>query len=241
MQQFKIRKDGFKEIRNQILIRTIPLILIAATAGIIISSVNSGEKDSEIILPIFIPLVVLAVGFGLYRGVNRQKELFESYTLNFTNNHVTREQLNTPEISIDFNDIKEIVKNRNGSFTIIGMSRTDLICVPSQIENYDQVVERLIQIRPISGKSNSQSLQKYQGILVILVIGLMVCVYTVTNKVIVAVAGTLLLGLAVWSVFEVKKSKNIDDKTKRGMRWIWFVMAAVIVIMVMKLTGNYYN
>jgi hypothetical protein len=82
MQTFKIRQDGFKEIKKQLLIRTLPIMLIAVTVGIAISSMNSKDKAGDVnVLPIIIPLAAVSVGFGLYRGVNRQKSLFESYTL----------------------------------------------------------------------------------------------------------------------------------------------------------------
>jgi hypothetical protein len=239
MQQFKIRQDGFKEIKKQMLVRTIPIILIVATGGIVISSVNSKNKADDInVLPYVIPLIAVSVGFGLYRGVNRQKGLFESYTLTFTSNLITREQLNTPTISIYFNDIYEIIKNRNGSFTIRGKGVTDIISVPTQIENYPQLQETLSQLKSISTKSNDHFLQKYRSILAIFAVGLMVCVYTLTNKIIVALSGALLVGLMLWSFFEVYRSKNIDSKTKRGMWWVLLVLASVIGVMVMKLTGQ---
>lgn len=91
MQIFKIRQDGFKEIKKQMLIRTLPIMLIAVTIGIVISSINPKDKADVNVLPIIIPLIEVAVGFGLYRGLNRQKTLFDSYTLTVTNNLITRE------------------------------------------------------------------------------------------------------------------------------------------------------
>ena len=239
MQQFKISQDGFKEIKKQMLIRAIPLMLIALTVGIVIGTVNSKEKTKEInVLPFVIPFCAVVIGLGLYRGVNRQKGLFDSYTLTFTNNLITREQLNTQTISIYFNDIKEIVKNRNGSFTIKGKDVTDMIVVPSQIENYGKLQEILVQLKPFATKSNDHFLQKYSSILGILTLGLMLCVYTVTNRIVVVLSGTLLIGLMLWSFFEVQRSKNIDNKTKRSMWWVLIVLASIIAIMIMKLTGQ---
>ena len=221
------------------LIRIIPIMLIAVTAGIVISSINSKDKSADInVWPYVIPLIAASLGFGLYRGVNRQKRLFESYTLTFSNNLITREQLNTPTISIYFNDIKEIVKNRNGSITIRGKNVTDVISVPSQIEDYSQLQDTLTQIKSFSTKSNDHFLEKYRGIISLLTIGLMLSVYTVTNKIIVVLSGTLLVGLMIWSLFEVRRSKNIDSKTKRGMWWVLLVLASVIAVMIMKLTGQ---
>jgi hypothetical protein len=239
MQQFKTREDGFKEIKKQLLIRTLPIILVAVTVGIVIGSVNSKNKETDInILPFFIPLAALSVGFGLYRGVNRQKDLFDSFTLTLTNNLITREQLNTPTISIYFNEIKEIRKNRNGGFTVKGKNPTDTINIPPQMENYSELEKSLNKIIPITTKSSEPILQKYRSLLSLLSIGLMLCVYTVTNKTLVAISGTLLVGLMTWSFYEVRKSKNIDSKTKQVSWWVLVVLVSVIAVIIMKLTGQ---
>lgn len=111
MQVFKIRQDGFKEIRKKMLLRSIPMLLIAGAVGIVISTMNSKQTEDDVnVLPIVIPLAVSALGFGLYSGINRLKASYESYTITIADNLITREQLNTPTISIYFNDIKEIIR-----------------------------------------------------------------------------------------------------------------------------------
>jgi hypothetical protein len=238
MQTFKIRQDGFKEIKKQMLIRTIPIVLIAVTVGIVISPINSKDKAEDInILPIIIPLVAASVGFGLYRGVNRQKALFESYTLTITNNLITREQLNTPTISIYFNDIKEIAKHKNGSFTIKGKDAVDLIGIPAQIDDYTQLETALQQIQPIVAKNQVSFIERYQSLTGLVTVGLMLCVYTVNNKIIVALTGSTLLALMIWSFIKIRGSKNIDSKTKRSVWWVALVLASVIAVMFFKLTG----
>ena len=220
------------------LIRTLPIMLIAVTVGITISSINSKDKTAEVnVLPIIIPFIAVVVGFGLYRGVNRQKGLFESYQLTLTNNLITREQLNTPTISIYFNDIKEIVKNKNGSFIVKGKDPTDLIMIPAQIDNYSDLEKTLNEIKQIATQLDKSFLQKYSIALTMLTLGLMFCVYTLTNKIFVAVCGTILVGILSWSFYEVRKSKNIDAKTKRGMWWVLIVLASIIGVVIMKLFG----
>jgi len=238
MQIFKIRQDGFKEIKKQMLFKTFPIMLIAVTVGILISSINSKDKGADInVLPIIIPLIAGAVGFGLYRGVNRQKALFESYTLTITNNLVTREQLNTPTISIYFNDIKEIAKHKNGSFSIKGKETVDLIGIPAQIDDYSQLETALQQIQPIIVKDKVSFLQKYQSLTGVVTGGLMLCVYTVNNKLIVGLTGSALVALMVWSFIKIRSSKNVDSKTKRSVWWVVLVFASVIAVMIFKLTG----
>lgn len=238
MQTFKIRQDGFKEIKKQMLIRTIPIMLIAGTFGILISSINSKDKATDVnVMPFVIPLIAVSIGIGFYRGMNRQKALFDSYTLTITNNLITREQLNTPTISIYFNEIKEIVKNKNGSFIIKGRDATDLIGIPSQIDNYAQLETTLQNIQPIAVKDKISFLQKYQSLSGLLVLGLMFCVYTVNNKIVVALTGIALVALTIWSFIKIRANKNVDSKTKKSLWWIFIVLASVILVMIFKLTG----
>jgi len=238
MQIFKIREDGFKEIRKKMLQRSIPLLLIAGAVGITISTINSKQEKNDVnVLPIIIPVMAVALGFGIYRGVNRQKGLFESYTLTITNNLITREQQNTPTISIYFNDVKEIAKHKNSSFTIKGKETVDLIGIPAQIENISQLETALQQIQPIVVKDKVSFMEKYQSLTGLVTLGLMLCVYTVSNKIIVALTGTALVALMVWSFIKIRSSKNVDSKTKRSVWWVVLVLASVIAVMIFKLTG----
>ncbi|MFY7826890.1 MAG: hypothetical protein ACOVQ4_07185 [Flectobacillus sp.] len=239
MEQFKIRQDGFKEIRNMMLLKATPISLIAAFGGLLLSHFNTNEQQSNVnVFPYVIPMILGALAFGLYRSINRQKEIFESYRLRIDDNGITREQLNTPTITIKSAEVSEIIKNSNGSFTIKGKSFVDIIGVPSQIDNYEKLEKALANIKQISTKNSEPYLQKFRGILSILLIGLMALVYISKDKIIVGISGTVLLAMLGYSVYEVQKSKNIDSKTKKGMWWLIFVIASLIVGMYYKLTGQ---
>ena len=239
MQQFKIRQDGFKEIRKAILIKTIPISLLTAFGGLAISHfTTSGLQGDVNVFPFIIPIILGALAFGLYRGINRQKEIFDSYRLTLDNNGITREQHNTPTINISKADLSEIIKNPNGSFTIKGNSTVNVIGVPSQIDDYENLEISLAEIRQISTKTNEPFLQKFRALLSILVIGLMASVYMSKDKIIVGISGTVLLVVLGYSFFEVQRSKNVDSKTKKGMWWLILVTASIIGVMLYKLTGQ---
>ena len=56
MEQFKIRQDGFKEIRKALLIKAIPISLLAIFGGLAISYINTnGQQNIVNILPFVIP------------------------------------------------------------------------------------------------------------------------------------------------------------------------------------------
>jgi hypothetical protein len=239
MEQFKIRKDGFKEIRKVMLVKAIPILLFATSGGLAIAYLNSNEEQSDVnVFPFVIPLMLGALAFGLYRGVNRQKEIFDSYVLTLDNNCITREQHNTQTITISNNGIIDIIKNSNGSFTIEGNSTVNVISIPSQIEDYEKLEKLLFEIRQISTIESKPFLQKFNALFSILTIGLMAAVYISKDKIIVSVAGTVLLPILGYSLFEVQRSKNIDRKTKKGMWWLILVIISIIGVMYLKLTGQ---
>lgn len=238
MQTFKIRQDSFNEIRKKALIRTIPVLIIAGAVGITISVIDTRQNETDVnVLPFIISVAVFVLGFGLYRGINRQKALFDSYTLIITSNLITREQLNTPTISIYFNDIKGIFKHKDGSFTIKGKDTSDLIFIAAQIDDYSQLETSLQNIQPIVTRDKVGFFEKYQSLSGLLTIGLMLCVYTINNKIIVALTGTALIALMIWSFIKIRSSKNVDSKTRKGTWWVLVVLISVIAVMISKLAG----
>jgi hypothetical protein len=236
MEQFKLRQDGFKEIRKAMLIKAIPISLLAAFGGLAIGYFNaSGQQSNLNTIPFVIVLVIGALAFGLYRGVKRQKEIFDSYVLTIDSNGIKRDQHNTPAITISNADISEIVKNSNGSFTIKGNSMVNVIGVPAQINDYQKLEKLLMEIKIISENKNLPILQRFSGLISILTIGLMAAVYISKEKLIVGMCGTTLLIVMGYSFFEVQRSKNVDSKTKKGMWWLILVAASIIATMYYKL------
>jgi hypothetical protein len=132
--------------------------------------------------------------------------------------------------------VQEIVKHKNGSFTIRGKESQNLIIVPAQIDNYEQLEISLQQIHPITTKAKGAYKQKIQALLSIVAVGSMICVYTVMNKVLVGIAGTLFAVLSIWGLITIQRSKNIDRKSK-NMMWIsLIVILSVIGVTIMKLS-----
>jgi hypothetical protein len=176
-----------------------------------------------------------AVFFGLYRGMRRVKKAYESYELTISENLIAREQQNTPTIAIYLTEVREIIKRRNKGFIVRGKTLNDMILIPAQIENYDQLEAALDHIKPVTTKGITTSALKLQVVLSLVAVGSMMCVYSVENKFIVGTAATLFAAFYIYSFIQTQKSKNVDYKTKR-IRWVLLlVVASVIGTAVMKL------
>jgi len=236
MQEFRIKQEALKEIRKQSMRKTLPVLLIIMVIALAFSSLTSKDKGPDIYsLLIAAPLVGTILGFSFYRGLKRQQKLLESYTLTLTENMIMREQLNTPPISIYLGEVTEIVKNKNGMFMIRGTDKRDLICVPPQIEHYTQLEIELNQVKPVVAKTKDSFFYRFPYLPGLLVVGLMITIYSATNKIAVTLCGIVFIILAIWGFVKVQRSKNVNARTKRGMWWVFVLIASVIYVVISKL------
>jgi hypothetical protein len=236
--EFQIKENGFAEIKKAILIKTIPILMLAGGTAIAISYFNSSRQSSDVnVLPFMIPILLVVIVNGIFKGLRRQKELFESYKLIVNEDEIVREQKNTPTISIPHNEIKSITKNSKGILTIVGNSKTEIIGVPTQIDNSERLEQLLSQIHLITNSDKQSFSQKYNIFVTLLTIGLMASVYLSTNKLIVGITGTLLLLILSYSFYEIRTNKNVDKKTKKITWWLILVLISIIVTMYFKLIG----
>jgi hypothetical protein len=181
--------------------------------------------------------MLILIGFSYYRGLKKQKRLLMSYTVTLSDNEIIREQLNTPSLTINFMEIKEIIKSEKGNFTIKGVSRQDVIYIPYLIDNPIELEQRLETFGPITVHIKDPFYKKYRMLLTILVLGSMVGLYTVNNKIIVGICGILVSGSLTWAFYETRVSKNIPESAKRRS-WIFLlVIASIIYTTYTKLTG----
>jgi hypothetical protein len=237
--KFKIKENGFDDIKKKMILRTIPIALIAASGGLAISHFNTSGQSSDVnVLPFVIPIIIGAMVFGILKGIKRQKNIFNSYELTIEDERIIRRQDLTSDIEIPFSEIREITKNRNGSLAIKGANSNNSIGVPSQIENLIELESELSKIVEITASDKQTFLQKYSWVLPLLTIGLMMTVYIAKNKVLVGVAGTLLTIGLIYSLVVTQKSKHLDKKTKRGMRLTLIVLFSVIAVTYFKVFGN---
>jgi len=244
MHSFKIRPDGYKQVRNRILLLTLPVAIIvfviANFSGWINFSRNADSLPGYYYLVAFLPFLIFIgiLSFGIYRSIARVKKMFDSYELLITNNLISREQLNTPTISIYLNEVQEIIRHKNGSYIIKGAGANDIILVPKQIENREQLEVVLDQIKPVATKGKVTNQLRAQALLNLAALVLMLGVFNFDNKIIVAVAGVLCIGLSIFNFIRTQKSKNVDYRSKR-IKWINLLSLLIVVyVMIFKLTGS---
>ena len=233
MKVYKNKFNGFAEIRRKIVLRTIPLMVLVL-AFVIGTGYNDGDLST---LPYLLVLLLVALGFGIYRGIVRQRRLFESYTLTIDEDSIQREQLNTATVRIRRGEVAEILKSEVGGFVIRGRNRADFIIVPNQIENAAELELDLCQFGDVRVPIRKSVLEIMRIPIILSLLILMAIVYISSNKWLVLGSGTILTVALIWSLYEIQVSKNIDKKTKRNSWWTVVVIMTVISVMYSKFAG----
>lgn len=232
---FEIRANGFKEIKKQLIIKSIPILLISMALGFAIAFFSK-KKDEDVTpsLLIMIFLILLAYCYSLFKEVKKQKMLIHSYKLIFSEHSVIREQINTPSINILFNEIKSIVKDKNDSYTIKGKKKLETILVPAQIGNYKTLEMLLNQIKPIENFSEPTFDEKYKISIGILTLFCLATVYISVNKILVGICGLIIIGLLIRSFIKIKRDSSVDNKSKRNLYISSFLVLAYVVAVTIK-------
>ena len=237
MRQFRIKENGFKEIKKQTLTRTVPISLVAVIVGLVAFEYSYNGTSNLNVYPYVIPIIIGALAFGLNKGLKRQKEIYDTYTLNIDDASITREQANTPSIRLLFSDIKKITKSNQGGLVIKGDGLANSILIPSQINDLVNL-ETTLKEKCTCGIINSKPLiQRLMIPLVIAVLGLMATLYISSNKVLVGFSGIVLTGIMIWSFIKMQTNKSIDRKTRKSSYWVIVVILSIIGIMIYKIFG----
>jgi hypothetical protein len=219
-------KDGFKKFARKYWIM-ITTLMVIFTAIIFITNVYSAKPGDINVLPYIIPCMAAIYGFNIYRSFKKQKKFLQSYCVTISEEGVTREQWNTPPLSISSLEIREIIKTKKGSFMIKGLGRTDVIYIPRWIENPATVEEHLQQLAPVAENKKDARKRKLRIALAFLAIGLTICFFTVSNKIVTLICGPLLIGFLVWVLYEVQTSKSVPTNAKRKN---WTLLIPIIVV-----------
>jgi hypothetical protein len=229
--QFIISEDSYNKFRKKWLLYMIPgyVIVIAFVIGINLRT-DKGDVGLgwiETVLPFAVTGILFFI--VILRSLSKQKQFFLGYSVTIAEDRITRIQPNTSPLSISFMEIKEIVKHKNGAFTIRGLDRNDIINIPYLVDDATLLESRLAELAPISSKSQQPFIRKFAPLgLVLGGFGLFLYVAGGTNNRLVVPAGIVLLGLLGYGFYELNRNKNLPVSVRRFRWYLLFFMLIVL-------------
>ena len=137
---YNLKNDSFKEKKKEILTRGIILSIIAVIGGLLITKKTSG-LSMEVLL-IMTPIAGIAIFIGVRRGLKLQKEAWDSYEIIWDMETITRSQIKTKDVSIQINDVTEVIENKKGAI-VKTANKSNFIFIPKELERYSELISEL--------------------------------------------------------------------------------------------------
>lgn len=226
MEIYRINKDVYlKMIRKRFRI-IIPLVLLIILVGFG-ANLYTARNGEFAFMAVFFVLFTGFIGFSLYRSTRKQMQQVLSYTLTLSDNEITREQDSTPTITINFMEVKEIIKTKKGGFVIKGRTARDIIHVPHLIDNAGELEQRLQGFAPIATTGSTLSLEAYQSLIYLLGLAGFITSLTVNNDIIAILAGAVAIAVLIGLFTIVRRSKNANTSMRRRS-WSYLLFALLI-------------
>jgi hypothetical protein len=239
VEYFRPKPGSFSEISKALFYRTIPIMLLAFAVAFLITEYKSGFSESSVKsgVAMFVFMIV-AGGAGVLFSMKTQKAKYESYELGIGEELITRTQYSTPSMSLKKGDVKGVVKNSNGSYSIKGIGgMLDVIGVPAQIENSERLEVLLNGFAPIQIEEKPSLFTRFQYVFIVGGLALFGAVFTSTNKIVVSISGGLIVALIIYNLVVLNKSKNIDKSMKMVSRVSLILLFSVVMTVYWKVWG----
>lgn len=239
METFRIKQNGFEEIKKALLIKIAVIILIIVFFALILILFNKDKNGNTFLFPfLFFTLILSYFSFKLFRILKKQRIQFESIIISINNSSISKEQINIKQNSIFFDEITSIMKLKNGAFLIQGKTNQDRILIPSQMERIDRIEFLLNEIKPISDYKTTFNYLLIFIPLILKLIGSTIFLFTSSNKIVVLISGIISISILTSMFLYIQFNKSIDKKTKQSMWAMLIVIASFCSILYMKLSGK---
>jgi hypothetical protein len=222
MLEFRVPPNAFKAVQKKAVITSLILFSFVVLIVIILPTLMSNDPARFDTLPIIVPLLLGAAGFGIFRGLKRQRAIFESFVLKIDDEKIVREQMNTPTLTIYRIDVVSITRHSSGAFAIRGKDKLNPIGIPSQIDNYKLLEDTLSQIRPMNVLTSKTWLEKMFIPLPLSFVVLTGIIILSENETVNIICHVLIVVMLTACLILVQLSKNIDKKTRR-LSWVGLI------------------
>lgn len=236
MQTYTVSKDAYQKLVKKRLAIVIPAIAVVMLTFLGLDFSTSRSTDI-VYQAITTPLIMAFVGFIYYRAFRKQIRLVLSYTLTLSESEITREQNSTPTITINFMEVKEILKTKKGGFVIKGRTARDIINVPYLIENAADLEQRLQTFAPITATGRRLPYQQYIGLIYLTGVAAYITSILEKNIFLSIITGVVALAILIWLFITVRRSKNATDGMRRAT-WFYLYFAIMLTAtLILKIMG----
>ncbi|MBP2655176.1 MAG: hypothetical protein H6Q73_2745 [Firmicutes bacterium] len=233
MKTYKFSPEGFR----QAIIKTVPgiiiiIVLVLLGGGYISFRGQLSASTYGGVIPILLVLVGIGLYKGIRKGIEREREGWLTYQLVFDNDVITKKQAYLPDVEIRRDQVVSIQEKSSKGMVIKTKNKYKFIFIPASLEEYDEVKKCL------SDWQEFESLPRQASQIFLLVLAClgtaMALVITLVseNRLIVLPMGVLFCICMVWCIIKIRHNPYVDVRIKRNCWLILFLMILVVAKLV---------
>jgi hypothetical protein len=228
--QFRVKAGTFNEIKSKLYIENAILwTSITLIMDFILLYNNPSNKHSTKSDILFVLVSILIASYiGIKVESKKAKRVYETYTITFTPSSIRREIKDVPVLEVENQDIKKIMRLKNGSFYFTSKDKLSPMIIPYQIEFYNEVENLLKEIKPFYNKK-VYDLTPYRIHIQVFFFLLYITVFAADRPIIIIISGILSLTVTVYSILSIYKGKNTDKNTQNSGIFLFIIGIAIML------------
>jgi Flp pilus assembly protein TadB len=177
------------------------------------------------------------LAFAAVRSIRRARELWLSIEWVITDHDLTRRSPHVPMVVIRRNEVVRIDLLRNAGLVVRGTGREQFIYVPPSIERREDLAERLSGWREPVPAGRPASYWVSLGLSLTWVAAFLIF-FASTRPAVVAPLGVLVAAGLVWTVWATRRSKHVDERTRRLSLWLLLLLVVIALRITLVLSNG---
>jgi hypothetical protein len=232
---YSLRPEGYRELYNQSLIRSVmtALVLMVIVGIVLVGNRSEGSRADSYVWILFL-LIGGYTAYISYRNLKRQKEAWNSFRLIIDESKILRQHIGLPDLSIPQPDITQIIEMPNGDLLIKTARKEIYLAVPRWIELPEEVRERLSAFHPFEPQGQLAFWQQYPWVVTIAMLAVFFTHLFSSTPWLVVATGLPSLAIMVWSTYHMWKSPHILKRVK----WVVFIMPLIILSIIFRMLAS---
>ena len=228
---YRLDPAAFLPLAKRRLYKRLPWLALALGAGVLVQYAalsRTQEEGTFNTLPLLIPIVVAAAGFGVFRAHSRLEQglpIWESYRLTISENVLRRVVSNQTAVEVLRSEVTAITNIPEG-LRVLTADRHRVIFVPAQLLDFTELRERLSSWRALEAPKLARTRALSVGWSSLL-LGSWLATGLLPDLTWAMLAGALLLIAGAFGIREMLKTQGFDNQVKATtIRGLVFLMLA---------------
>jgi hypothetical protein len=211
-----------KRLLRRYLIPQLAVLLSLVVISSVLGARNSHTTMGMIGFAVFAGLFFTYMAFGSPRRVRKKlAKSWETYVLEIGPDYLLRQQADTPDIRLPFQDVKRIEHLPGRYLRVIGLQKHNVIGIPESIENFPEVLQTVAALAPVTTLRSDRSV-KTTIYFAIGVVAYMTMLWSRSPQIVLPV-GTVVIGMLLWLFVFMQRSPNVSRRNKRTA-WLYLFM-----------------